>query len=113
MLPDVATRTLRDSLSYRTHHPTCLSIPFPNPIPNPIPIPFQPPWCPEIWADHLGRAREEEEGQAALSAPLALAVGSGFLPLSLGHYRGLAGLRLAARGAGARWDAGPAAFPRS
>lgn len=56
-----------------------------------------------------GEGRRKRRGasspQAGLSALLALAGCSGFLCRSLGHYTRLAGLRLAARGAGAHWDA--------
>ena len=60
-----------------------------------------------------GKGRRKRRGArspwAALSALLALAGCSGFLRCSLGHYARLAGLRLAARGAGGLWDAGTAA----
>lgn len=60
-----------------------------------------------------GRRRRRRRGarspRVALSLLLSLAGCSGFPRRSLGHYARLAGLWLAARGAGAHWDAGTAA----
>lgn len=86
------------------------------PWPQPCPVPGQRVSLRERenqapWAPCLGRALAKGGGGgggrgAAVSALLALAGCSGFLRHSSVHYARLAGLRLAAQGAGAHWDAG-------